>query len=59
MILILIADMFRWWMQDDDSLLTRLTFEVKGSRTKTRDIEGEVWQKPCHNLLALSSWLEL
>jgi hypothetical protein len=43
----------------DDRLLIRLTFGVKGSCTTTRDIEGEVWQQPCHNLLALSSWLEL
>jgi hypothetical protein len=30
-------------MQDDDSLLTRLTCGVEGSCTITRDIEGEVW----------------
>jgi hypothetical protein len=35
--------MIRCWMQDDDSLSTKLTFGVKGSHTTTRDIEGEVW----------------
>jgi hypothetical protein len=30
-------------MQDDDSLLTRLTCGVEGSRRTTRDVEGEVW----------------
>ena len=46
-------------MQVDDILLTRLTFGVKGSHTKTRDIEGEVWHHPCHNLLSLPPWLKL
>jgi hypothetical protein len=32
-------------MQADDSLLTRLTCGVKGSRTTTRDVEGEVWRE--------------
>jgi len=58
MMLIGITNMFRWWMQADDSLPTRLTSGVKGSCTTTRDIEGEVWQQPCHNLLAFMSWLE-
>ena len=43
----------------NDSFPTRLTFGVEGSRTTTRDIEGEVWQQPYHNLLALPSWLKL
>jgi hypothetical protein len=30
-------------MQADDSLSTRLTCGVEGSRTTTRDVEGEVW----------------
>jgi hypothetical protein len=30
-------------MQDDDSLSTRLTYGVKGSRMTTRDVEGDVW----------------
>jgi hypothetical protein len=30
-------------MQVDDSLSTRLTFGVEGSRMTTRDFEGEVW----------------
>ena len=30
-------------MQDDDSLPTRLTCGVEGSRMTTRDFEGEVW----------------
>jgi len=54
-----IVDMFRWWMQADDSLIIKLTFGVKGLCTTPKDIEGEVWQQPCHSLLALMSWLEL
>ena len=46
-------------MQVNDSLPTRLTFGVKGSHTKTRYNEGELWQQPYHSLLALSSWIEL
>jgi hypothetical protein len=30
-------------MQVDDSLMTRLTCGVEGSRTTTKDVEGEVW----------------
>jgi hypothetical protein len=30
-------------MQADDSLPTRLTYGVNGSRTSNRDVEGEVW----------------
>jgi hypothetical protein len=30
-------------MHADDSLSTRLTCGVKGSRMNTRDVEGEVW----------------
>jgi hypothetical protein len=30
-------------MQADDRLLTRLTYEVKGPDTTTREVEGEVW----------------
>ena len=30
-------------MQVDDSLPTRLTYEVKGSHMTTREVEGEVW----------------
>jgi hypothetical protein len=30
-------------MQANDSLPTRLTCGVKGSRMPTRDVEGEVW----------------
>ena len=50
-----------WWlmMQADDSLLTRLTYGVKGPHTSSREIEGEVWQHPCHSLLALMPWLRL
>jgi hypothetical protein len=44
---------------DNDRLLIILTFGVKGSCMTTIDIEGEVWKCPCHNLLALSPWLEL
>jgi hypothetical protein len=32
-------------MQADDSLPTRLTCEVEGSRKTTRDVEGKVWIK--------------
>jgi hypothetical protein len=46
-------------MQDDDNLLRRLTFGVKGSRMTTKDIEGEVSQQPCCNLLALMLWLKM
>jgi hypothetical protein len=35
--------MFRCWKKADDGLLTRLTFGVKGSCMKNKDIEGEVW----------------
>jgi hypothetical protein len=31
----------------------------KGALHKKPDIEGEGWQHPCHNLLALPSWPEL
>jgi hypothetical protein len=30
-------------MQADDSLLTRLTYGVKGPHTITIEVEGEVW----------------
>jgi hypothetical protein len=30
-------------MEADDSLMTRLTCGVEGSRTTTKDVEGEVW----------------
>jgi hypothetical protein len=33
-------------MQDDDSLPTRITCEIEGSRGTTRDVEGEVWTTP-------------
>ena len=34
-----------WWlmMQADDSLLTRLTYGVKGTHTSSREVEGEGW----------------
>jgi len=54
-----IVGMFCWWMQVDDCLLIILTFGIKGSCMTTIDIEGVVWQQPCHNLLALSLWLKL
>ena len=59
MMLIFIADMFCWWMQVDDSFPTILTFGVRGSRSTTRDIEGEVWNPPYRSIQALSPWLEL
>ena len=30
-------------MQDDDILLTGITCGVEGSRTITKDVEGEMW----------------
>jgi hypothetical protein len=30
----------------------------KGAMHINQIFEGEVWQRPCHNLLALSSWSE-
>jgi len=62
---VMMIDYYCWHnslMDDvDDNLLTKLTYGIEGLRTTTRDIEGEVWhqQQPCHNLLALPSWLEL
>jgi hypothetical protein len=31
----------------------------KGALHRKPDIEGEVWQHPCHSLLALPPWPEL
>jgi hypothetical protein len=31
----------------------------KGALHRKPDIEGEGWQRPCHSLLALSSWTKL
>ena len=48
-----------WWCRLMIACRPRLTYGVKGPHTSSREIEGEVWQHPCHSLLAPLPWLEL